>query len=198
MVAEELVQDVRSEMKEGTSKVKTVKVATKKASKKAPKPKAAAKGKKAPSAAKKGAVSKAGFVRSQPTTMPAKDVVAAGAKLGLSLSPDYIHKVRSTAKAKAKAPGKKAAPKKAPAGKVAAKKVAAKKAAPKKAAPKKAAPRKPAAKRAPKPRSPRITIKAAGAGEAGFRKLVVDLGVVRAKSLLAEVERKLGALIAGR
>lgn len=197
MVAEELVQDVRSDMKEGTSKVKTVKVATKKASKKAPKPKAAAKGKKAPSAAKKGAVSKAGFVRSQPTTMPAKDVVAAGAKLGLSLSPDYIHKVRSTAKAKAKAPGKKAAPKKAPAGKVAAKKVAAKK-APKKAAAKKAAPKKPVAKRAPKARAPRIAIKAAGAGEAGFRKLVIDLGVVRAKSLLAEVERKLGALIAGK
>ncbi|MBI5535185.1 MAG: hypothetical protein HY898_20835 [Deltaproteobacteria bacterium] len=194
MVAEELVQDVRSDMKEGTSKVKTVKVATKKASKKAPKPKAAAKGKKAPkapSAPKKGAVSKAGFVRSQPTTMPAKDVVAAGAKLGLSLSPDYIHKVRSTAKAKAKAPGKKAAPKKAPAGKVAAKKVAAKK------VPKKAAPKKPVAKRAPKASAPR-TIKAAGAGEAGFRKLVIDLGVVRAKSLLAEVERKLGALIAGK
>jgi len=39
---------------------------------------------------------------------------------------------------------------------------------------------------------------ASGSSEATFRRLVIDLGLARAKSLLDDVERKLGALIAGR
>lgn len=58
---------------------------------------------------KAGRLSKAAFVRAQPLTVGAKEVVDAGAKLGLIMSPDYVHKVRSTAKAA----GKKLAPKKA-------------------------------------------------------------------------------------
>lgn len=201
MVAEELVQEVRSDMKADASKAKVGKVA-KKVGKQGPKPKAAPKAKKAPkkaAAAKKGSISKAGFVRNQPTSMPAKEVVAAGAKLGLSLSPDYIHKVRSTAKAKAKAkaPGKKAAAKKAAPKKI-AKKNSPKKVAPSKA-PKKVAPSKATKKAARKGNHAHVAPRTFnGAGESGFRKLVIDLGVVRAKALLADVERKVGALIAGK
>ena len=170
-------------MKAGGAKANVGKVA-KKVAKTGPKPKAAPK-KAAP--AKKGTPSKAGFVRSQPTTVPAKDVVAAGARLGLSLTPEYIHKVRSTAKAKAKLPGKKSvAPRKA-----ATHKPSPKNKAPRKAAAKKAAPRKVVRKSAPKTKAGRTV-------ESGFRKLVVDLGVARAKVLLADVEYKVGELIAGK
>jgi hypothetical protein len=46
---------------------------------------------------------------------------------------------------------------------------------------------------------PQATPSSAGsASETTFRKLVLDLGLVRSKSLLGEVEKKLGDLIAGR
>jgi hypothetical protein len=41
-------------------------------------------------------------------------------------------------------------------------------------------------------------VNAVGSFEAHFRKLVLDVGVARAKALVVEVEHKLGALIAGR
>jgi hypothetical protein len=190
MVAEEHVQEVRSEMKAGEGKgkmAKGAKKAARKAAKIGPKPKAQPKGKKTaaelPSDAKKGVPSKAAFVRSQSPTMPAKQVVAAGAALGLSLSPDYIHKVRSTAKAMA--PGNRASHKK-----VAPRSASGKKATGKQGVAGKAAPRAKAIRNAPKLNS--------DTSEAGFRRLVIDLGVVRAKSLIAEVERKVDVLIAGR
>ena len=48
-------------------------------------------------------------------------------------------------------------------------------------------------------RAPSTSAKnASGSSEATFRRLVIDLGLARAKSLLGDVERKLGELIAGR
>ena len=40
-------------------------------------------------AADKGRRNKAAFVRDQPVRMPAKDVVAAAARLGMTMTPDY-------------------------------------------------------------------------------------------------------------
>jgi hypothetical protein len=108
---------------------------------------------------------KAEFVRNQPVGMPARDVVAAAARLGMIITPDYVHKVRSTAKARSTAPSGKPA-------------------------------RRPSARsdfRFAKP----LGVLRAGTPEAAFRKLVLELGLQRAKDLLADVERKLGALIHG-
>jgi hypothetical protein len=116
------------------------------------------------------AASKAAFVRAQPLSLSAKDVVAAAARLGMSMTADYVHKVRSTAKARAAGPQPAVAP--------------ARKAAP-----------DPARKAAPKLRP--LGLIRAGTPDAAFRKLVLELGLQRAKDLLSEVERKLAALIGG-
>jgi len=44
-------------------------------------------------------LNKAGFVRAQPLSVSATQVVRAARKLGMVMSPDYVYKVRSTAKA---------------------------------------------------------------------------------------------------
>jgi hypothetical protein len=144
--------------------------------KKAPKRKAvarstAAKAKRAPGAARRAAgtsLNKAAFVRNQPVGMPAKDVVVAASRLGMTMTPDYVHKVRSTAKARGRAPS------------LAARKPARK-----------------ASSRSDFRFGRPLGVVRAGTPEAAFRKLVLELGMQRAKDLLADVERKLGALIRG-
>jgi hypothetical protein len=96
--------------------------------------------------------------------MPAKDVVAAAARQGMIMTPDYVHKVRSTAKARG-ALSEGSAGRKSPRNDF----------------------------RFAKP----LGVVRAGTPEAAFRKLVLELGMQRAKDLLADVERKLGALIRG-
>ena len=102
-----------------------------------------------------GGVNKSAFIREQPTTMSAKDVVQAAAKQGIELTEGFVYNVRSNAKVKG-------ARKAAPAGRA-------------------------------KSRGP-----SGGSDETNFRQLVVALGTSRAKTLVAEVEAKLAAVIAGR
>jgi len=118
----------------------------------------------ASSTAARKTITKAGFVRTQPVTIPARDVVTAAAKLGLRMTPDYVHKVRSSTKTRDRLSGAIAAPPRA------------KTFPPELAAPKVSA-------------GPRTD------GEAAFRKLVLELGLDRAKRLLAEIERRLAPLL---
>jgi hypothetical protein len=118
---------------------------------------------KAARAANGAGKNKAAFVRDQPLGTPAKDVVAAAARLGMTMTPDYVHKVRSTAKARGRTPAR---------------------------------PGRTTRKGASLRFQP-LGVVRAGTPEAAFRKLVLELGLQRAKDLLADVERKLGALIRG-
>lgn len=115
-------------------------------------------------AAPRKAITKAGFVRTQALTLPAKDVVTAAAKLGLRMTPDYVHKVRSSTKARDRLAGVSM----------------------------------------PSPRAKTLSTGLASAkvpsgprnnGEAAFRKLVLELGLDRAKRLLADIERRLAPLL---
>jgi hypothetical protein len=168
-MAEDYVHKIRS-----TSKKAAATKAAKKALPKAPAKKAA--GKKA--AAKRAGkashgpalVNKALFVRKQSRTIPAKDVVAAGAKIGISLTTDYVHKVRSTSKAKPKTAKPKISRKRAVSAKKPARKMAA---------------RRPVARKT-------------GPSDHAFRKLALDLGLQNAKRMIADFEAKLNAVIAGR
>ena len=54
-------------------------------------------------------VNKADFIRSLPTDMPAKEVVAKAEKAGISLTEAYVYAIRTAAKAKAAKAGKKTA-----------------------------------------------------------------------------------------
>jgi hypothetical protein len=182
-MAEDYVHKIRSTSKKAAAtgaakkplpKAAAKKQATGKPARKAPGKKAAPK-----SAAKKatgkpaqaaGAVNKALFVRKQPRTIPAKDVVAAGAKLGIALTTDYVHKVRSTSKSMHK---------------IAKPKIARKKGAP-------------ARKIARKVASPRRAARSGGASDHILRKLVLEVGVPHAKRVIADFEAKLSAVIAGR
>jgi len=112
-------------------------------------------GRKSPPARARRAITKAAYVREQPLTIPAREVVEHAAELGLMMTPDYVHKVRSTAKARNPelVSGMSS--------------------------------RQDARKEAPSRSS----------GEAGFRRLVLELGLARSRALLADVERRLGALI---
>ena len=102
-----------------------------------------------------GGVNKSAFIREQPTTMSAKDVVQAAAQQGIELTEGFVYNVRSNAKAKGT---------------------------------RKAAPAGRASSRA----------RSGASDETSFRQLVVALGTSRAKTLVAEVEAKLAAVIAGR
>lgn len=101
-----------------------------------------------------GKPSASDFVRSQPATMKAGDVVAAGAKQGLKFSTNLVYAVRSSGSKRAEN----------------------------------------AAGRGARASTP--TAAATGA-EATFRKLSLELGIGRARSVLDELERKLRELIAG-
>ena len=121
----------------------------------------------APTSGKK--TTKAGFVRSLPDTMPAKDVVAQGAAAGLEFSEKYVYNTRSSARIKpARVSAPRAVVKAAPVARVAAPVTVSGGSSP------------------------------AVASESAFRKLVLDLGIARSKSLLSDVESKLAALINGR
>lgn len=116
--------------------------------------------------------SKSTFIRQYPD-LSVEEVVAKAKEEGLSILPNLVYKVRGRAKARAFA----SAP-------------IAKRGRP---------PRIPEARDASsgpvsrEPASPR-----SGDIETAFRKLVLELGLQRAKALLAEVEDKLHALVAGR
>jgi len=103
----------------------------------------------------RGGVNKSAFIREQPPTMSAKDVVEAAAAQGITLTEGFVYNVRSNAKSKS------------------------------------------GPKVAGKP-GRRVVSGGALPEESAFRKLVVALGTARAKALLAEVEEKLAAVIAGR
>jgi hypothetical protein len=105
----------------------------------------------------RGGPNKSAFIRDQPATMTAKEVVAAAAQAGIVLTEGFVYNVRSNAKTKS---GRRAAAqpgRKSGAGKAVAR-----------------------------------------SEEQTFRQLVVGLGITRAKALVAEVEQKLAAVIAGR
>lgn len=53
-------------------------------------------------AAKKKTMSKADFIRSQPKSMPAKDVIAKAKAAGIALKEDAVYKTRSLDKARGK------------------------------------------------------------------------------------------------
>jgi hypothetical protein len=56
--------------------------------------------------AKKGGASKAAFVRAQPRTMAAKDVVAKAKTEGMALTDSYVYKLRSDAAPPKRGPGR--------------------------------------------------------------------------------------------
>ncbi len=121
---------------------------------------------KTPRKARKSA--KADFVMSMPVTMPAKKVIEAAANRGLKLSDKYVYTVRS--KAKRNAP----------------KKVELMK------------PGKKATKRKTKREATTAKVTRAGlmTPEMVFARLALDIGLQRAKDLLAAVDEKLSALVA--
>lgn len=142
----------------------------------APAPKAAVQDTPAPAAPAKpgrtgrikGGPNKSAFIREQPETMSAKDVVKAAAAVGLVLAEGLVYNVRSYAKNKAAktAPGPEAAP---------------------------AVKRGPGR---PSKASPAVAA-SASTEEVAFRRYVVTLGAARARALVAEVEAKLQAVIDG-
>jgi hypothetical protein len=114
--------------------------------------------------------SKTAFVLSQPPEIPAAEVVRRAGAAGLTMKPEYVRKIRSAAKV---------AVQKAPASK-----------------PRVPAP--PATRRKPG-RPPRnlAPAEAQPSAETAFRKAVLDLGLQRAKDLLAALEEGLRRLVAG-
>jgi Meckel syndrome type 1 protein len=117
-------------------------------------------------------LSKADFIRSQPATMGAKAVVEAAKAVGLTISENHVYGVRADLKRKAvSAPAKKPA-------------ALAKQPAKPPVAPKRTAATAP--KMAP-----------ATSDEVTFRRLVLGIGVTRARQLLGELEAGLAALIGG-
>jgi hypothetical protein len=133
----------------------------------------------APAKAAMGA--KTAFILAQPSTMGPSEVVRLAKAAGLEFSRQYVSKTRWAARqagvpAKAAQAAKAAAPAKA---KAARKPAIAKKAS--RATPKTWA--APAVSRS---------------DEVAFRKLVLDLGLGRAKALMADVEKKLQDLLAGK
>jgi hypothetical protein len=113
---------------------------------------------------------KASFVRGIPSSVPAKEVVAKAKAAGMTLSEKHVYVIRSDAKKRSA----KNAKKKAGGG----------------AAPKAHAPSSLATKS--------VSTGGGGAHETNFRKLVLALGIPKAKSLVTDVERRLNQLISGR
>ena len=123
--------------------------------------------------ATKTPVSKSDFVRSLHPTMPAAKVVEKAKSAGITLTTQYVYKVRSLTKSAAKAHHTKA---------------------PKVAATKKSSPVMAPAVKVTK----KVHHAPASSHDATFRKLVLELGVGRSKALLSEVERKLAGLLSRR
>ena len=121
-------------------------------------------------ASPKAAPTKTEFVLGQPATTSAKDVAAKATAAGIELTPKHVHTIRSKSKA-AKAVAKKPA--------------VARKAATKNVTKPKAAAKAPTA-------GPTVD-----GDVVSFRKLVLGLGILRARQLLEDLERGLAALIRG-
>jgi predicted component of type VI protein secretion system len=127
------------------------------------------------------------FIKSQPRDIPAADVVKAAKRTGLKIDANYVYKVRSRLGAKP-----------APQAIAAAPRVAAKVPAPKATQP---APTPKASKAPPAPKAapplPAAQKSSGASSDVAFKKLVVELGVARAETLLVEVKKKLAELFAG-
>lgn len=117
--------------------------------------------------------SKSTFIRQHPD-LSVEEVVAKAKDEGLIIAPNLVYKVRGRAKARV---GSVSTP--------------ARRGRPSRAA---AATREAGAVSAPK----ELPASRAGDTEAVFRKLVLELGLQRAKALLDEVEDRLQAVVAGR
>jgi hypothetical protein len=115
-------------------------------------------GRPATSTSSKSMLSKSDFIRGQPLSMSAAEVVVAAAKAGLVMTTTLVHTVRGRMR-----------------------KAAA------------TAPKKPG-----RPRKTRGVAGTAASTEVTFRKMVLELGLERAKELLDEIQKKLASLIAGR
>jgi carnitine O-acetyltransferase len=114
------------------------------------------------------------FISSQPTTIPAADVVKAAKMAGLKITTTYVYTVRSRLAAKAAKPP---APKAAPVPKT-----------PKLSTAKKAL-------AAVKTAAPKLAAKVPASNiEGTFKRLVVELGVARAFELVGDVRRTLAEL----
>lgn len=116
--------------------------------------------------------SKSTFIRQHPD-LSVEELLAKAKEEGMTIAPNLIYKVRGRAKVRASAatpPARRGRPPRAATAREAGAVTASKEAAP--------------------ARAREI--------EASFRKLVLQLGLQRAKTLLAEVEGKLEALLAGR
>jgi hypothetical protein len=118
-------------------------------------------------------LTKSSFIRSQPDSMSAADVVAAGKKVGLTLTVASVYTTRYEAK------------KKAAGGKSPAK--SASKPGPKPAS---ATAAKPAAKGKPGPK-PKAQIVATNEEQA-FKRLVLSVGLAKAEGYLSDLKRSVG------
>jgi len=114
-------------------------------------------------------VTKTGFVLSLPTSLAAKDVIDKAKGAGLSLTDKAVYAIRYEARSKGKKRGRKDAS--APAVGDARKAVAGR---------------------------VKQAVTASHHFDAHFRKLVLDLGLGRAKTLLDEIEHKVSQIISGR
>jgi hypothetical protein len=126
-----------------------------------------------PKPSTKTTLTRSDFIRSQPEKMTTSEVVAAGSKAGLMMTPRLVRLVRLRAR---KASG--AAVAQMRAGRPSKKPVVA-------------------TKKVAKIKTP-ATAPVVVSNEVAFRKLVLDLGLERAKGLLAEVEKKIAEVIAGK
>jgi len=142
-------------------------------------------------AKEKSLLNRADFVRQFPLTVPSKDIVAKAKEQGLDIPSNYVSAVRSkmrtgngAATPKAKKKVKAAAPSRAP-------KAHRKVGRPKKVAAPAPAPKAPAAKAvAPRPR-----LLPAGKGvDREFYQRVLDIGLVRAETLLENVKARAATL----
>jgi len=115
-------------------------------------------------------ITKASFVRGIPSSVPAKEVVAKAKAAGMTLSEKHVYVIRSDAKKRSKKRG------------------GALKSTSASSAPS-------TASAAPKSSS---SSSGGGSNETNFRKLVLAIGIPKAKSLVSDVERRLNELISGR
>lgn len=122
--------------------------------------------------------SKADFIRSLPVSMPAKDVVKKGKAAGMKFITAYVYNVRSGARAG-----------------VVSRTSAANRAGLAAAAGNTRAATKIRTSAAPKQMVTNDVAAGAATKEANFRRLALDLGLERAKDLLAEMERAIESVI---
>lgn len=132
---------------------------------------------------KKSPGSKSSFVRSLPSTMPAKEVIEKAKEMGITLSEKYVWNIRSAAKAKS-------------GGRRGARGESARSGASTPAA------KTPTARRGRPPGRPPGRPSGGGAEKADseqqFVRMVLDIGLVRAESLLGRLRDDAGSFVSGR